>query len=159
MPIRGPHHGVGRGVHHGVTRSDEAAPPPSAPTFIAAGSPQAATDVGLITVPWPAGHQVGDVGILLIETTTGASTVVSAAGFTALTNSPQSSSASGTATKLWAFWCRADSTSMASPTAGVSGNNHMLGVILTFRGCVASGDPVNISAGGSSGGSATTSTV
>lgn len=143
--------GIAAGVAIGTSTGDAAVPP----SFVAAGAPQSA--VGAITVPWPAGHRVGDIGILIIEVGADATTLTSDAGFVEIANSPQSSTAAGTATKLAAFWCRATSTSMASPVFGAVANGHALGAILAFRGCIAAGNPVDVSAGGSTGASASTS--
>lgn len=122
--------------------------------FVAAGAPQAST--GAVTVPWPSAHRIGDVGILIVAVKTGSTALTSAQGFVEIANSPQTSTAA-TATKLAVYQCRATSGAMASPVLGDVANDHTLAVILTFRRCVAAGDPIDVSAGDSTGASASTS--
>src|SRR5205823_4324349 len=50
-------------------------------------------------------------------------------------------------TRLTVFWCRATSSAMAGPTVTDPGN-HAYAVILTFRGCIASGNPWDVMSGG-----------
>jgi hypothetical protein len=52
----------------------------------------------------------------------------------------------GSETQLTVFWARASSGAMAAPTVADLGN-HQLGEILTVRGCIASGDPWDVTAG------------
>lgn len=44
------------------------------------------------------------------------------------------------------WWCRATSAAMTSPQVAFAGD-HVRAQILTFRGCVSSGSPINVSAG------------
>lgn len=107
------------------------------PVPAAAGT--AVSGTGNITVAWPA-HEPGDIGILLVESTGGQAAVLGTPnGFTAI---DVANTGSGTAgTRLTAFWCRATSGSMASPVVTDPGD-HAVGQIYTFRGCVATGDPI-----------------
>ena len=63
-----------------------------------------------------------------------------AQGFTELSVSPLNNGAGTTASKLAVVWCRATSTSMAAPTLAAV-TNHQAGIILTWRGCKATGNP------------------
>jgi hypothetical protein len=117
----------------------------SPPTFQAAGA--YVDSVSTISPAWPA-HAIGDVALLLVESANEAVTLSSAQGFVEIPSSPQGTGTGGgsAATRLAAFWCRASSTSMAAPTVADAGD-HVGGVILTFRGCVATGDPWDVTAG------------
>lgn len=115
----------------------------SAPTYQDAGAGQgSAAD---ITVPWPT-HAIDDIGLLIIESTGGqAASLSTSAGFAAVTNSPSSTGTTTNGTRLTAYWCRATSAAMSSPVVTDPGN-HVYGQILTFRGCVATGDPWDVTA-------------
>jgi hypothetical protein len=116
------------------------------PVFSRFGVLQSATTT--ITVPWPA-HQIGDIGLLIIETANGAVTLPTPAGFVEVPDSPQGTGTidTTTATRVTCFWCRATSAAMASPVTDDPGN-HVIGQILTFRRCVTSDNPWNVTAGG-----------
>ena len=45
------------------------------------------------------------------------------------------------------FWARASQDAPTSPTTSDSGD-HQIGTILAFRGCIASGDPWDVTSGG-----------
>jgi len=106
---------------------------------IAAGTVQ--SGVGAVTVPWPA-HEIGDIALLICECEwMDEVSLVTANGFAAVTGSP--STGGSEQTKLYMFWCRATSTSMASPITNDPGD-HILAQIITFRGCIASGDPQHV---------------
>lgn len=96
---------------------------------------------------WPS-HQTNDIALLIIETANQAVTFSAANGFVAVTDSPQGTGTAGgtTATRLSVFWARATSASMAAPALNDPGN-HMIGRLLTFRGCDTSGDPWDVTAG------------
>lgn len=114
------------------------------PVFQAAGAPVAST--GPITVAWPA-HEVDDVALLFVETANQAVTLSTPAGFTEITNQGTGTAGASSATRLTVFWARATSTAMASPVVADSGARQT-GVILTYRGCIASGNPYDVFAGG-----------
>lgn len=118
----------------------------AAPTWQANGGYTAAnTSTGAITVPWPT-HAIDDIGVCVVETSTGEAAVETSGGWTAFPSSPQESTTIGT--RLSLFWKRATTTSMASATFADAGN-HITGWMTTIRGCVASGDPFTVSSGGS----------
>lgn len=118
------------------------------PVFQAVGT--AVNGTGAVTVVWPT-HIIGDVAILLVQTTNEAVTLSTAAGFVELGSSPQSIGVTllPLATRLTAYWCRATSTSMTSPVVAAS-TDHNYARIFTFRGCVETGDPTEATAGGTS---------
>ena len=127
----------------------------AAPAFQAAGTAQSGT--GNITVPWPT-HQTGDVALLFIESCGGqAANLGTPAGFAAVTNSPQYTGSGTAGTRITVYWCRATSSSMASPVVTDPGD-HVYGRILTFRGVVASGNPWDVTAGGAKASASTTTT-
>lgn len=109
------------------------------------------------TINWPASVAVGDIGLLFLETE-GDITLswTDAAGFVEVADSPQDDGDATTGTRLTVLWCRATSTTPTAPVIADTGN-HQYAVILTFRGCVASGNPWDVTAGNTTGGSASTS--
>lgn len=108
----------------------------AAPVFQAAGTFQSGAGVAL-TVPWPASHAVDDIAILVLSNGTAAAVgLATANGFVAIPGSTQTATGLGGEV----FWCRATSTSMASPITNTAGNN-ISGVIVTVRGCVTTGNP------------------
>lgn len=117
----------------------------AAPIYQAAGTAQ--SDTGSITVPWPT-HQIGDVALLFIESCGGqAANIDPSADFATVAGSPQATGTTTNGTRITVYWCRATSSSMNSPVVTDPGN-HVYGRIITFRGCVASGDPWDIVNGG-----------
>lgn len=122
------------------------------PTFQAAGV--FADGTGDISPEWPA-HQAADIGLLFVVTLNEA--VATPADWNAVANGNQGVGvAAGTsATRLQVFWRRAAS---AAETAALvlDGGARQGGVILTFRGCAPSGDPINASAGDASADANTT---
>lgn len=116
------------------------------PVFQALGTFQA--NVGAVTVAWPA-HLTNDIGILIVETANEAVVLgTNSADWTQLTSSPQGTGTAGgtAATRLTAFWSRATSAAMGSVGINDSGD-HNMAVIFTVRGCVLSGNPINVTAG------------
>ena len=104
---------------------------------------------GFITPAWPT-HLAGDVGLLFIETCGGddaAPVFVNSSGFEEVDGSPQATGAGTTGTRLSVYWCRASSTTAPAPKI-LDPGNHIMAVIMTFRGCVEAGEPWNTTAGG-----------
>lgn len=124
----------------------------SSPWVVTGNTLQSATTT--TTPPWPLGHEVDDIALLVCESLNGeAVTLTTANGFAEVTNSPQDVAAS----RLTIFWCRATSTSMASPVTNDPGdhvNNHMY----LIRGCHNSGNPWDAITG-NTGASSTSVTV
>jgi hypothetical protein len=102
---------------------------------------------GVGTVAWPA-HQVDDVALLFVESAGGEAVTLSVPnGFSPVANSPQFTGAGTAGTRISVFWARATSAGMTGPT--IAGPvDHVYSVIITFRGVVRNGNPVEASAGG-----------
>lgn len=114
-------------------------------TFQALGGAFATTNTA--APAWPT-HQTGDIALLVIETANQAVTFSAANGFTAVADSPQGTGTAGgtDSTRLSVFWARATSAAMSAPAINDPGN-HLIGRLLTFRGCDTSGDPWDVTAG------------
>jgi len=127
------------------------------PTFQAAGGEVSGT--GSVAPAWPA-HLVNDVALLFIESRGNEpATLSTPAGFAAVLNSPQAiGGASAGGTTITVFWARATSTAMASPVVADPGN-HVYARILTYRNVAASGDPWDVTVGGTKTPASTTVTV
>jgi hypothetical protein len=115
----------------------------ASPSFQAVGNVVAST--GPVTVVWPA-HAVDDVAILFVETANQAASLTTAAGFVAVTSQGTGVAGAAAATMLSLFWCRATSAAQASPVVADSGTRQTA-FIMTFRGCIASGNPWDVFAG------------
>ena len=118
------------------------------PTFVAAGS--VASGTGTITPALPSGIASNDILLLFLETANQAISISNQNGgtWTQATNSPQGYGTAGAsnATRLTVFWSRYNGT-QGAPTASDSGN-HQIGRIIAIRGATTSGDPCNVTAGG-----------
>jgi hypothetical protein len=125
----------------------------SAPNYQATGA--AISAVG--AVAWPT-HQANDIGLLVVECAGNQSVSLSTAnGFAELPSSPVTADSSSAGTKLQVFWCRATSSSMASPVLSGAAN-HCWARIITIRGCPTSGNPWNVSGTASKATASTTTT-
>jgi hypothetical protein len=105
-----------------------------------------ATGTGSATsAAWPS-HTTGDIGVLLVETANQALDSLAGAGWTEFTGSPNGQGTAGgvDATRLTAYWKRAASGAEGNAALTSAGANHIWGVIITFRGCITSGDPVSV---------------
>lgn len=108
---------------------------------------------------WPT-HQADDIGLLVVECSPETSVVSLSvpAGFAEVTNSPQPTTTGIVGTRLSVFWCRATSGAMSAPTFTTTpSSNKVVAAIITFRGCIATGDPWDVT-GGSVKSTASTST-
>lgn len=127
-----------------IGERDEDEDVPSAPYFVSAGAVTASSSD--MNVPWPSDTLEDDIGVLLVQTANQA--VPTVPEWTQIASSPQGAgvaAAAGSA-RLTAYWRRANSS--APPPADVDDSgDHQVGVVLVFRGCKQSGDPVNASAG------------
>lgn len=111
------------------------------PTFVDKGVMVAS--IGAISPTWHFSSQPDDIGILLVESTSGeAVTFTDAAGFVAVEGMPVFVGTGTAGTRLSAYWKRAiaSETDIPAPQIADSGN-HTIGVILTFRGCKTTGNP------------------
>lgn len=117
--------------------------PFSGPYFIGAGTLLGASSAGTASPPWPVGHQAADIGLLFCETANNNQNTP--AGWTVV--GTQGTGSGVTATRLQCWWARAASDAEPAPGLTSVSVDHRMGVILGFRGCVASGNPVHVSAG------------
>lgn len=111
----------------------------TAGSVVAVASPD---DVLAFTLSWPA-HQAGDIGLLVVYNDVGADPAPT--GWT-LVNSANISEAF-----LNVYWKRAASgaegaVGLFSASSGIPAGSNAYGVIITYRGCVSSGNPINTSA-------------
>jgi len=132
----------------------------SAPTYQALGTSAGGT--GTTSPAWPT-HAVGDVAILLVATfktgsDPGAATLSDAQGFSTSIVSDATSGGFGDGYRITAFWCRATTTSMAAPTVA-DAHDSINSIIITFRGCVASGSPIDVSAAATNAGANTSVSI
>ena len=119
----------------------------AAVTFQAAGTAvNGTTGVGL-AVPWPA-HAQGDVALLFVESMAEQPVTLSVAnGFTAVANSPQATGSGLVGTQLTVFWARATSAAMQPPVLNLP-TDHVYARIVTYRGVINNGNPIDVTAGG-----------
>ncbi len=124
--------------------------------FQANGSPVATTTSSL-TVPWPA-HAVDDIGLLLVTSSAGGTTETlnTANGFTLINTYSTGSGTTGT--KLSVYWARATTASMASPVV-TGGSDFKYGIIMSFRGAISSGSPIDVTSGGVKASASTSATI
>jgi hypothetical protein len=117
------------------------------PTFVNFGV--AATGTTAVSPALPASLLVDDILLLFIETANEAITIPTPNGgtWTEVTGSPQGTgTAAGLAsTRLTVFWSRYNGT-QGAPTTSDSGD-HQIAQITAWRGCIASGNPWDVTAG------------
>lgn len=95
---------------------------------------------GAVSVAWPT-HASGDIGFLIVETPGSRNVTLSTpAGFSRLTYGLGTVQAT-TGTRMTVFWCRATSSAMSNPSVTPAAD-HSAAVIVTVRGAIADGDPV-----------------
>jgi uncharacterized repeat protein (TIGR01451 family) len=125
----------------------------AAPVFQAAGT--AVGSSSDVTVTWPV-HAIGDVALLFVESTGYEAAVLDTPnGFAPVLNSPQSSNGS---TRITVFWARATSAAMADPVLKDPGN-HSYSQIITYRGVINTGNPWDVTGGGTKTTASTSVTV
>jgi hypothetical protein len=115
------------------------------PAFGAVGG--TAAGVSTVQPAWPT-HATDDIGLLFVQSANQVISLSDAQGFVQVPDSPQGTGTADTAgsTRLAVYWCRATSGAMAAPTVADSGD-HVVGTIVTFRGCIATGNPWDVTAG------------
>lgn len=144
--------GVASGISADQIGNDTAPVVASPPNYQAQGSVVvAAAGAALGPVIWPA-HEAGDIGILVVAGCHGTGNAYAVpAGWTQLASSPQTNSGSSLLARLQVFFRRATSGAESDATvADVAGDDSKLGQIITFRGCIASGSPIDVTAGDTS---------
>lgn len=115
-------------------------------SYVGAGTFTAGT--GASTPPIPAGAVAGDIMVLLCETSNAVivnDAALQSAGWTPFSSSPQGTGSGTTATRLTSYWKRHTGTE-SNPALGDSGD-HTGGIVMVFRGCKASGSPIDADAG------------
>jgi hypothetical protein len=123
-----------------LTTAFEDAPQGPTPFFLSAGA--FAFGIGAITPGAPGGLATDDIELLLVESADEAVTLSTADGFAEVTGSPVSApGALAEATRLTLFWRRF--AGQGNPTIADAGD-HVLARRVAFRGCIASGDPWDI---------------
>lgn len=86
---------------------------------------------------------------MLIETAGGQPLDGLPSGWNHVTGSPQATGTTTNGTQLTVLWKRATSSSETNPTIPhITGGDHVFAQIVTFRGCIATGDPWDVTAGG-----------
>lgn len=108
-------------------------------TFEGLGGPIA--DAALASVPWPAGHQPGDIGIVLAETANQVITLGKGI-FTPIAGQGVGTAGAVTSTRITAFWGRATSFAETNIDLSVTGD-HVFAIMMLFRGCKSTGDPTH----------------
>jgi hypothetical protein len=116
---------------------------PDLPYFVAAGT--VAEGTGAIIPGLPSGWAEKDIFLLFVESAN--ETVSAPSGYVAVADSPQGTgtAAGAAATRISVFWKRATVTEVA-PTVADPGD-HAIGQILSFRNCIATGDPWDVTSG------------
>lgn len=134
--------------------ASNAAVVPDPPVWQANGTPVAGNSASTPSPTWPT-HQAGDIALLWLSMDGDISAALTvAAGFAAISGADQKAASGIPHLQLW--WCRATSSSMTAPTIGdTPDDSQKYCGIITFRGCVASGDPFE----SVNGASATTDTA
>lgn len=101
----------------------------SAPQFLAAGP--VVSDSRRVTVSWPAGHRIRDLGLLILETATGDATVT-LTGWTHVAGSPLVDVSGAAGSKFQLLWKYAASN--AEPDVSIpDGGDHSLACIAVLR--------------------------
>lgn len=114
------------------------------PTFVGAGAAGDGTP-GINGLAWPSGVAVGDVGLLVLETSGSATGTPSITGWTLVPGFPAIDLANSLGSKLFVFWRRTNTATPATVSTGDAGlTNHGVARIFAFRGCVATGDPWDV---------------
>jgi hypothetical protein len=125
-------------------RANQVTQAPAAPTFVAVGTVASGTTG--ISIPPPAGLLNNDILLLFIATENQA--VATPTDWAIVADSPQSTGTAGNtaATRLSIFWKRTTGTE-GNAIAGDPGDS-WVGRMAAFRGCIASGNPWDVTAGG-----------
>lgn len=113
------------------------------PTFVALGVH--AGSLAAITPALPAGIQTDDILILAVSTNIGEAAGIDTANGGTYTEVGHAEGAVN-AKRTTVFWSRYNGTQTAPVTT--DSGNHQQGVFIAVRGCIASGDPVDVSSSG-----------
>ncbi len=114
-----------------------------APVFQAAGA-QASSTGASVSVAWPT-HQTNDIGLVVIETSGNSATLTPPTGWAAIPGTPVTDLPNTSGSKLHVWWKRAASSAEASVATGAA-TDHIVARLYTFRGCITTGNPWNVTA-------------
>lgn len=115
------------------------------PLWVGAGGQVQGT--GALSVAWPAGHQAGDLGLLVIESSGNAATLA-LAGWSPVPLSPVVDVPTAAGSKLQVLWKRATGSTepaVALPDPG----DHAVARLAVLRGCSSQGHPIHAAASSS----------
>lgn len=127
-----------------------------APVFQAVGAQQNSTGAS-VNVAWPT-HLADDIGLVVIETSGNSATLTPPAGWVAVPGTPVTDVATTAGSKLHVWWRRATSSAMGTVATGAA-TDHIVARLYTFRGCVTTGNPWNVTTTGTKTTASTTATV
>lgn len=129
------------------------------PTFVGAGS-QGVGVTTTINIQWPAGVQINDIGLLVVETSGNATGTPSIQGWTVVPGFPVTDVATTSGSKLFVFWQRTPTDAPANVPLSTTGfTDHFLARIFAFRGCVTTGNPWDVVTSGNKTSASSTATV
>jgi hypothetical protein len=114
-------------------------------------------NTGNLTVPWPL-HEVGDIGILVVQSSVRPHALATANGFAVIANTQNGSGAQpdDTSVGISLWWKRAVGGD-ADPVVDWPEFDHVRGLIFTIKGALASGDPFDGSQSADTGSTTATS--
>ena len=126
-------------------------------SFRAAGTKTDGSSTTTISVPPPAGHQTGDLLVLLVSSyaTPSGTTVTTPSGWTLLTNGTSANWGTSSRYKNYVFWKLAASSSEANVTITQALTGILEGVMFAFKDCDGT-TPVDASPGWGTAANATT---
>jgi hypothetical protein len=129
------------------------------PTYVGSGA--LAANAAAVTPVYHASTAVDDIVLLVVETENQVISLSDAQGFVEVPDSPQFAGTAATdpANRIAVFWKRITTAGGGTaPTVADSGN-HQTAALHAFRGCIATGDPWDVTAGGNDGGANDTTGV
>lgn len=127
-----------------------------APVFQAVGAQQNSTGAS-VNVAWPT-HLTNDIGLVVIETSGNSATLTPPAGWAAVPGTPVTDVATIAGSKLHVWWKRAASAAEGTVATGAA-TDHIVARLCTFRGCVTTGNPWNVTTTGTKTTASNTATV
>jgi hypothetical protein len=127
-----------------------------APIFQAVGAQQNSTGAS-VSVAWPT-HLTDDIGLVVIETSGNSANLTPPAGWAAIPSTPVTDVATTAGSKLHVWWKRAASSAEAAVATGAA-TDHIVARLFTFRGCVTTGNPWDVTTTGTKTTASTTATV
>jgi len=121
------------------------------PTVVNVGAVSSAAGA-TISPTMPASVLTGDILLLCIESAIAEGTVTGGSEtWVAVADSPQTIGSGATLSRISCYWARASQYSPTSPTVGAP-SNHQQGFIIAFRGCHGTGNPWDVTSGGTEAG-------